>query len=84
MSNPQASQPHDAQPQSHAQLGLAAPGAAEQARVERLKQITPGDFAAVLRHGRLMPLTSATALVAGLETECALKHGGARHTMGFV
>ena len=67
-----------------AQLGLAAPGAAEQARVERLKQITPGDFAAVLRHGRLMPLTSATALVAGLETECALKHGGARHTMGFV
>ena len=63
---------------------LAAPGAAEQARVERLKQITPGDFAAVLRHGRLMPLTSATALVAGLETECALKHGGARHTMGFV
>ena len=66
-----------------AQLGLAAPGAAEQARVERLKQITPGDFAAVLRHGRFMPLASAAALVAGLEAECRLKQDG-RKAMGFV
>ena len=66
-----------------AQLGLAAPGAAEQARVERLKQITPGDFAAVLRQSRFMPLASAAALVAGLEGECALKQDG-RKAIGFV
>ena len=67
-----------------AQLGLAAPGAAEQARLARLKQLTPGDFAAVLRQSRFMPLTSAAALVAGLEGECGLKHDGARHGIGFV
>lgn len=66
-----------------AQLGLPAPGAAEQARVERLKQLTPGDFAAVLRQSRFMPLASAAALVAGLEGECALKQDG-RKAIGFV
>ena len=65
------------------QLGLPAPGAAEQARVERLRQLTPGDFAAVLRQGRFMPLASAAALVAGLEAECRLKQDG-RKAMGFV
>ena len=66
-----------------AQLGLPAPGAAEQARVERLRQLTPGDFAAVLRQSRFMPLASAAALVAGLEAECRLKQDG-RKAMGFV
>jgi len=66
-----------------AQLGLPAPGAAEQTRLVRLQQLTPGDFAAVLRQSRFMPLPSAAALVAGLEGECALKQD-ARKTIGFV
>ena len=66
-----------------AQLGLTAPGAAEQARLVRLQQLTPGDFAAVLRQSRFMPLTSAAALVAGLEGECGLKQDS-RKVIGFV
>ncbi len=66
-----------------AQLGLAAPGVQEQACLARLRQLTPGDFAAVLRQGRFKPLGSAAALVAGLEGECALKEG-AKGVMGFV
>ena len=65
------------------QLGLAAPGMQEQARLARLRQLTPGDFAAVLRQGRFKPLADAAALVAGLEGECALKDG-AKGVMGFV
>ena len=65
------------------QLGLAAPGVDEEARLERLRQLTPGDFAAVLRQSRFMPLTDAAALVAGLEGECALKEGG-KTVIGFV
>ena len=66
-----------------AQLGMAAPGAAPQARMARLHQLTPGDFAAVLRQHRFRPLPGADTLVDALEAECALKHG-ARSSMGFV
>ena len=66
-----------------AQIGLAAPGPTEQARLARLQQLTPGDFAAVLRQSRFRPLASAAALVAGLEGECRLKQGGSK-AMGFV
>ena len=66
-----------------AQLNLPAPGAAEQARLARLKQLTPGDFAAVLRQSRFMPLTNAAALVAGLEGECGLKQDS-KKAIGFV
>ncbi|HQY39071.1 MAG TPA: ATP-binding protein, partial [Giesbergeria sp.] len=66
-----------------AQLGLAAPGPDEQARMGRLRQLAPGDFAAVLRQSRFNPLANASALAAGLEAECALKEGS-RAVMGFV
>lgn len=66
-----------------AELGLAAPGPDEQARMGRLRQLAPGDFAAVLRQSRFNPLANASALVAGLEAECALKEGS-RGVMGFV
>ena len=66
-----------------AQLVLPAPGAAEQASLARLKRLTPGDFAAVLRQSRFVPVTSAAALVAGLEGECGLKRDG-RAAIGFV
>ena len=66
-----------------AQLGLPTPGAPEQARLARLRQLTPGDFAAVLRQQRFRPLTRAQALVDALEAECALKPGDSR-AIGFV
>ena len=49
----------------------------------RLRQLTPGDFAAVLRQQRFRPLTRAQALVDALEAECALKPGDSR-AIGFV
>ena len=67
-----------------AQIGLAAPCTGLQARMDRLHQLTPGDFAAVLRQRHFRPLPSADALVAALEIECALKNGGARNSIGFV
>ena len=66
-----------------AQLGLPTPDAPEQARLARLRQLTPGDFAAVLRQQRFRPLTRAQALVDALEAECALKPGDHR-AIGFV
>ena len=66
------------------QIGLAAPSAALQSRLDRLHQLTPGDFAAVLRQQHFRPLPSADALVAALEVECGLKNGGARNRIGFV
>lgn len=66
-----------------AQAGLAAPGPQEQARLAQLRQLAPGDFAAVLRQARFKPLPDAAALVAALEAECALKEGG-RGVLGFV
>ena len=66
-----------------AQLGLPTPDAPEQARLARLRQLTPGDFAAVLRQQRFRPLTRAQALVDALEAECALKPGDSR-AIGFV
>ena len=64
-------------------LNLIAPGAPEQARMARLRQLTPGDFAVVLRQQRFRPLPDADALVSVLEAECALKQG-ACNTIGFV
>ena len=65
------------------QWGLGEPGADERARLARLRYVTPGDFAAVLRQGRFRPLADAAALVAGLEGECGVKEGG-KGAMGFV
>lgn len=64
-------------------LGFEAPNAHEQARLARLRQLAPGDFAAVLRQSRFKPLKTTADLVAALEGECALKEGG-KGSMGFV
>lgn len=56
-------------------LGLAPPAnnAATLARLTRLQGLTPGDFAAVVRQSRFLPLTDADSLLAALAAECALK-----------
>lgn len=54
-------------------------GAAE--RLARLDGLTPGDFKAVISRTRLIPGTSAEALVFELEAECAYKQNNP--IMGF-
>lgn len=66
-----------------AELGLAAPVPALQARLARLQRLTPGDFATIRRQHRLRPVLSAEGLVAALEGECAVKEGS-RCAIGFV
>lgn len=66
-----------------AALGLPEPDTASRQRLEALKQLTPGDFTAVVRQHRFSPFGSVIDLVAALEGECALKQPG-RHPIGFV
>lgn len=65
------------------QLGLPAPGAAEQARLARCRHLTPGDFATVLRQHRFRLVRGADAMVVALEAECTLKQD-AQNPVGFV
>ena len=53
-------------------------------RVRQLPNLTPGDFAAVLRQSRFRPLDSATAFVKALEDECALKPSACKPAIGFL
>ena len=65
------------------ELGLPTPCPEEIARLRRLANLTPGDFATVMRQHRFRPLENPTGLIGALETECALKEG-ARPAIGFV
>ncbi len=64
--------------------GLPEPGDDELRRLQALTQLTPGDYAAVLRQSRLRPLRHAGDWVAALQTECALKPKVKSGGMGFV
>lgn len=56
-----------------ATLGLEPATAAELGRLRPLRNLTPGDFAAVVRQHRFRPIRSAAAFVQALAQECALK-----------
>lgn len=56
-----------------ASLMLAPPTSAELDRLRALRQLTPGDFAAVVRQHRFRPIGSAAAFIQALAQECALK-----------
>lgn len=66
------------------QQGLPAPGPQEWALLRPLHNLTPGDFAAVLRQSRLRPMRSASDWVQALQSECAIKPGAASQAFGFV
>ncbi|KFN50786.1 AAA family ATPase [Arenimonas composti] len=66
-----------------AALELAPPRPADEAAAARMDALTPGDFAAVLRHHRIAPLADAADLVARLQADCGLKEQGKRR-IGFV
>ena len=56
-----------------ASLKLAPAAAEDIGQLRSLRNITPGDFAAVMRQNRFRPIVSAAALVRALGQECALK-----------
>jgi ATP-dependent 26S proteasome regulatory subunit len=64
-------------------MGLADPGPADRERIERMHQLTPGDFAAVARRHAFQPVAGATGLIDALAGECALKPGE-RRLIGFA
>lgn len=66
-----------------AALKLADPLPEIRTRLDRLLNLTPGDFAAVARQHRFRPIDTVIGLLSALEAECALKTGG-RAVLGFV
>lgn len=64
-------------------LNLATPTSALQAEVSRLCNLTPGDFAAVVRQHRFRPVASAAELISALKRECEVKENGNRMSIGF-
>jgi len=66
-----------------ASLGISAPHAEQKALLTRIKKLTPGDFAAVVRQHRFRNIVSAAAMIAALEAECAVKEG-ATTSIGFL
>jgi SpoVK/Ycf46/Vps4 family AAA+-type ATPase len=65
------------------QLRLANDSKAE-AIIGSLGTLTPGDFAALLRQSRLVPIESSSELARRLSEECALKTNGRRAKIGFL
>lgn len=63
-------------------LGLPEPAAADLEPLLRLKNLTPGDFAAVARRHRFAPFADCRAWVQALMDECRLKPGNGER-MGF-
>ncbi|MDE0512154.1 MAG: ATP-binding protein [Gammaproteobacteria bacterium] len=63
-------------------LNLDTPDNTVAARLSRLPNLTPGDFAAVVRRHRFMPVCSAAEIMSALEEECSLKENFKR-PIGF-
>ncbi|ULJ69507.1 hypothetical protein MIS45_01170 [Wielerella bovis] len=51
--------------------------------IVRLKNVTAGDFAVLIKQARIMPFANSEAMLKALQAECAMKEG-AKGTMGFV
>jgi transitional endoplasmic reticulum ATPase len=52
--------------------------------LDQLHNLTPGDFAAIERHGRLDPVTNVAELMLRLRRMCASKQEPNRRPMGFI
>ena len=71
--------------QRHCQhMGLSEPTPQDRQTLAALTQLTPGDYAAVVRQSRLRPIQSASHMVQALAEECALKPGAKNRSIGFV
>ena len=65
------------------QLVIEPPSTSQLSKVSRLKNLTPGDFAAVARQSRFRRIGSPDDLLMALEAECGIKEG-AKSSIGFV
>ncbi|HET7308170.1 MAG TPA: ATP-binding protein [Gammaproteobacteria bacterium] len=65
------------------ELDIREPGAQELERLQSIPNLTPGDFAAVIRQARFRPIKEALALIDALVAECNLKEG-AKAAIGFI
>lgn len=63
-------------------LGIGEPQHDLRSNIDRINNLTPGDFAAVARQHRFRPIETADALITALHAECALKESG-RAAIGF-
>ena len=63
-------------------LNLDAPNNALATRLGRVNNLTPGDFASVMRRHRFKPVRTAADMVTALEEECSLKENFKR-PIGF-
>ncbi|MDF1884475.1 AAA family ATPase, partial [Sulfurimonas sp. SAG-AH-194-C21] len=52
--------------------------------IQNLKQLTPGDFAAVTRQNRFRPITDIKGFIQRLEDEIAVKHEESGKVIGFL
>lgn len=52
-------------------------------KLEKLMHVTPGDFAAVRRKSRLIPIASASELLVMLQEECLFKPESSHRSIGF-
>jgi AAA+ superfamily predicted ATPase len=59
------------------------PNEIDQAALEKLRFLTPGDFANVVRQSRLRKILSATDLIERLSAECKVKPEGMKQAIGF-
>ncbi|MCK9245957.1 MAG: ATP-binding protein [Anaerolineaceae bacterium] len=64
-------------------LSLPEPDASDLACVRCLRNLTPGDFAVILRQSRFRRFTRAFELVSHLQADCEMKDTGTR-AIGFV
>ena len=64
-------------------LTILQPAADEVRKLIQLHNLTPGDFAAVMRRCRFKPCTSGAQIIEALVAECKLKDG-ARSGIGFL
>ncbi|MCC2636613.1 MAG: family ATPase [Moraxellaceae bacterium] len=65
-------------------LALDTPDASLRIEIDRLKVLTPGDFAVVARQHRFRKFGAPGAVLQRLREECALKEDGQQQSMGFV
>lgn len=65
------------------ELSLSMPKKETKRALNRLQNITPGDFAAIVRRHKFKPLKTADEMVSVLNDESSLK-GGSKPVIGFI
>jgi SpoVK/Ycf46/Vps4 family AAA+-type ATPase len=65
-------------------MQLVVPQESIEQRIKKIENLTPGDFAVVLRCSRFQQIESPMYFAEALENECSLKEDGKKRTIGFV